>query len=396
MKPSRTSNNKVNISLFKRIISCLVLGFSIAINGQQALYNSGNIRIHQEGQIGFHTDLINNAAFDENLGLAGFYGTSAISISGAFMPIFYDTEIANDLGVNLSTSVGVTNNTNFIIGDFISPRNQVDIYFNFINSAFSVGEGDGSKVNGYASITDQQSFTFPVGDAEQLRPLILNSSGVNNFARCAYFFEDPNNPSTFPGFNTELRPRTIAAISTSEFWRLEGTVSSTVTLNWNTRSGLAGIAEEVNSVTVMGWSKIVNRWQSLGNEAVGGDLNNGFVSSAPFIPDEYEVITFGVLAEPTDILSLDNFLLTPNGDGINDVLVIPELEQSPNNSVQIYDRNGLKVFEMLNYTNEFDGVSNVGNFVINREQGLPEGIYFYLISMDDLGLNYQGFLYLER
>ena len=379
----------------KKLLKFIIL-FSGVVYAQPALYVSGNIRIHEEGQIGFHTNLINNAAFDENLGLAGFYGTASISISGAFMPIFFDTEIANDNGVNLNTSVGVTNNTNFIVGDFLSPRNQTDVYYNFIDSAFNVGEANNSKVDGYAAITNKQFFTFPIGDAGQLRPLILNSQDVNSFAKCAYFFEDPNSPNNFPGFNTEVRPRTLAAISSQEFWRLEGTVSSTVTINWNERSNLASITEDVNSITVVGWSNTLNRWQSLGNAAIGGDLDNGFVTSSLFIPNGYEVITFGSLAEPSDILTLDNFLLTPNGDGINDVLVIPELEQSPNNSLRIYDRNGLKVFEMFNYTDEFGGVSNQDNLVINREQGLPEGVYFYLISMDDLGLSYQGFLYLDR
>ena len=363
---------------------------------QPALYNSGNIRIHDQGQIGFHANLINNASFDDNEGLAGFYGPNALTVSGAFIPVFFDAEIANDAGVDLEVGMAVRNNANFIAGDVNTPRNQLDIYFNFIESAFSVGEGDMSKVDGYASITDKQSFTFPVGDNAQLRPLILNSSGSNNFAKCAYFLEDPNNPSTFPVFNTEIRPQTLAAISNVEFWRLEGSVNSTITLNWNSRSNIGALAEEVSSITIVAWNKSVNRWQSIGNAAVGGDLDNGFITSEPFEPDSYEIITFGSLTEPTDILSLDNYLLTPNADGINDFLVIPELEQSPNNSLQIFDRNGLKVFEMQNYVDEFNGVSNVDNFVINREQGLPEGVYFYLISMDDLGLNYQGFLYLER
>ena len=159
---------------------------------------------------------------------------------------------------------------------------------------------------------------------------------------------------------------------------------------------MASLTEEVNNIIVVGWSKTANRWVSLGNEALGGDLSLGFVSSATFIPDEYEIITLGSLAEPADILTLDNYLVTPNGDGINDVLVIPELEQSPNNSIRIFDRFGLKVFEMENYTNEFNGVANTGSFIINKEQGLPEGIYFYLVSLKDLGLDYQGFLYLER
>lgn len=372
----------------------LLTGF--LIQAQTALYNSGNLRIHSQGQLGFHTDLINNGTFDDNLGLAGFYGSNPLTVSGAFMPVLYDLEIATDALVALQTSVNVLNNTNFIIGNFSTPRAQTDVYLNFIQDAFPAGESDASKVDGYASITNIQSFTFPVGDATQLRPLILNSDTVNASAKCAYFLEDPNNPSSFPPYNTDLRPRAIGAISTTEFWRLEGTEPSTISISWNTRSNIALLATDVNQITIMGWNKSAGSWISLGNQALGGDLNIGFVSSNSFIPDDYEIITFGSLAEAEEILTLDNYFLTPNGDGVNDMLVIPELDQSPNNSVKIFDRLGLKVFDMVNYTNEFAGISNVNNIVIEREKGLPEGIYFYLISMDDLGLNYQGFLYLER
>ncbi|WP_297692438.1 gliding motility-associated C-terminal domain-containing protein [uncultured Eudoraea sp.] len=380
----------------KKIVSIVFLAGMLFGQAQTALYNSGNIRIHEEGQLGFHTNLINNASFDENLGLAGFYGSSLISVTGAFAPVFFDTEIANDTGVQLNTSINVANNTNFVVGDFITPRNSVDIYYNFLREAFYVGSGDGSKVDGYATITDQESFTFPVGDSQQLRPLILNSASQNSFARCAYFFEDPNNPSTFPGFDTALKPRSINAISNREFWRLEGSVSSSITISWNSRSDITALAAEINEVTIMGWNKQAGRWLSLGNAAIGGDLTDGFISSETFVPDDFEVITFGSLAEPEDILTLDNYFISPNGDGINDVLVIEEMELSPNNSLRIFNRDGLKVFEMINYTNEFGGISNVDNLVINREQGLPEGVYFYVISLDDLGLNYQGFLYLDR
>ncbi len=51
---------------------------------------------------------------------------------------------------------------------------------------------------------------------------------------------------------------------------------------------------------------------------------------------------------------------------------------------------------MINYTDQFGGISNIDNLVINRDQGLPEGVYFYVISLDDLSLNYQGFLFLDR
>ncbi len=370
--------------------------FSFLASGQTALYNSGNLRIHNEGQIGFHTDLINDGPFDENSGLAGFYGTDPIAVSGALSPILHDVEILNNGGVLLNTSLAVSNNANFILGDFITPRVDPSISLSFLQPAFYSGEGDDSKVEGYASLAEKQNFSFPVGDMTQLRPLILDSNGVNSLALCAYFYEDPNNPSTFEGFNTSIKPRNIFGISTTEFWRLEGSVLSRVTLGWNARSNLSALTSDVNTITVMGWSKAGQRWVSLGRETLAGDLTEGIVSSGPFIPDDIEVLTFGSADEPEELLTLEDFYLSPNGDGINDFLFISELEQSPNNRLEIYDRRGLKVFQLDNYRNEFTGISNVDNMVLNRNIGLPEGLYFYIISMDDLGLNFQGFLFLER
>ncbi len=364
--------------------------------GQTALYNGGNLRIHEGGQIGFHTNLINDGPFDENSGRAGFYGNEPITLSGALMPVLFDIEIMNPAGVILETALSVSNNTNFMVGDFISPRAIPGVHYGFLQDAFFVGEGDASKIDGYAQVSGQQNFSFPVGDSFQLRPLVINSNGVNSMALCAYFFEDPNSPSTFPPFNTAIKPRNIFGISTTEFWRLEGSVLSRVTLSWNSRSNLAGLTADVNSITVMGWSKTGSQWVNLGRESIAGDIDQGIVSSAPFVPDDFEVLTFGSADEAEELLSLDDFYLSPNADGVNDFLFIPELAQSPNNRLEIYDRRGLKVFEMDNYQNEFEGISNVDNLVLNRGIGLPEGLYFYIISMFDLDLNFQGFLFLDR
>ena len=346
----------LDMRIYSFYILVLVTGL---LKAQTGLYNAGNIRIHDEGKLGFHTNLINDNSFDTNLGLAGFYGSTPFSVSGAFIPVFFDTEIANDGGVDLLTSLSSLNNTNFVVGDFRTPRAQPDISFNFIDNAFFVGEGDPTKIDGYATITGIQGFTFPVGDATHLRELSLNSDTVNSFARCAYFFENPNNSAQFPGFNTALRPRDIAAINSLEFWHLEGNEISTVTLTWNGRSNMSAIAADPASITVVGWNISEGRWLDLGNVAVSGDLDAGFVTSFSFVPNEYAILTLGSLAEPFELLTLDNYIVTPNGDGINDFLDIPELIENPNNSIRIFDRRGLKVFEMENYVNEFTGYSNV-------------------------------------
>lgn len=381
----------------KNIIYILVLLWALGLQAQTALYNSGNIRIHDEGQIGFHTDLINNAAFDQNLGLAGFYGISTISVSGAFMPTFFDTEIANDQGVMLNTGISVRSNTNFVAGNFMTPRIQQDVYFNFLQDAFYVGEGDLSKVDGYVTLNNEQNFIFPVGDSEQLRSLTLNSSGTNSFAKCAYYFENPSNPASFPqSFDPTKKPRTMGDISEVEFWHLEGSVSSNIQISWNARSNMAALTEEVDKIIPVGWNIGGKSWVNLGAASVVGDLNQGFLISDNFVPNDYAIITFAAEATAKELLTLDNYLVTPNEDGVNDALYIEELELSNDDTISIYNRQGQKVYEEDNYTNGFTGYSNMDNLVVNRAAGLPNGVYFYVIAMKDLKLNYQGFLYLEH
>tara|TARA_R110000868_G_scaffold191124_2_gene435294 strand:- start:1295 stop:2443 length:1149 start_codon:yes stop_codon:yes gene_type:complete len=381
----------------KNVIYILALLLPLGIQAQTALYNSGNIRIHDEGQIGFHTDLINNAAFDQNLGLAGFYGSSVISVSGAFMPVFFDTEIANDNGVMLNTGISVSSNTNFVAGNFMTPRLQQDIYFNFLQDAFYVGEGDLAKVDGYVTINNEQNFIFPVGDAAQLRSLTLNSNGTNTFAKCAYYLENATNPATFPqSFDPTKKPRTMGDISQVEFWHLEGSVSSSIQISWNARSNLAALTDDVAKIIPVGWNIGGKSWVNLGAASVVGDLTQGFLVSDNFVPDDYAIITFASEATAKELLTLDNYLVTPNGDGVNDALYIEELELSNDDFITIFNRNGQKVYEESNYTTGFTGYSNVNNMVINREAGLPNGVYFYIIEMKDLKLNYQGFLYLEH
>ena len=70
-------------------------------------------------------------------------------------------------------------------------------------------------------------------------------------------------------------------------------------------------------------------------------------------------------------------VITPNGDGVNDVFAIVNLNPSLDNVLTIYDRWGQKVFEMENYRTYIkDGV------LYNPETGFTaehnsDGVYFY-------------------
>ena len=379
------------------ILTALVISVpSTEIFAQTALYNAGNLRIHSEGRLGFHTNFINDSPFYKNTGLAGFYGDNTLKISGTYTPVFHDLELLNPAGVELRTAIEVSNNTNFILGDFRTPIDREDIYMNFIGEAYYTGATNSSKINGLASVAAQVEFVFPVGDEVQTRPLILHSEKVNVLAKCRYFLKNPDTSFTPWPLSSVRKSPLIAIVSNLEFWQLQGSVLSTITVSWNIRSNIAELTVEPDKITLAGWNKTEARWVPLGRESLNGDLASGNISSIPFIPDEYGAITFASLDRSPIQPALHNYFLSPNGDGINDFLVFPELEQKGKITLKIYDRYGLKVFEKKNYTNEFEGRARGAKFIISPKNELPEGIYYYLLRQHDPGLIYQGFLYLER
>lgn len=380
----------------------LLLSVSFVV-AQSGLYNSGNFTVHDNAQIGLHTDLINDADFEPTSGLVGFYGNRPIIVSGSIPPTFWDTEIMMDANVFLQNPIMVRNNVNFILGDFLTPTNIPAVNLNFMEDGFFAGESDVSKITGFAAINNRSVFSFPVGDSEQLRPLTLNSQSATPLAVCAYFFEDPSNPSSvLQTFDTEVKVNDIGTVTDREFWIVQSDVPAQATISWNSRSALGTIPNAtLESIIVVGWNKSSNQWVIIGNSAISGDLTQGFVTSQTFVPSDYAAITFGTIPLPTETFAVDNptlgnYFLSPNGDGINDFLVIDGMEESPNNSLRIFNRYGQKVFEQVNYTNQFRGVANTGSMIPNQAQGLPEGVYFYLVSLDDLELEYTGFLFLNK
>ncbi|MFK5971971.1 MAG: gliding motility-associated C-terminal domain-containing protein [Flavobacteriaceae bacterium] len=370
-----------------------------AVVAQEAVHNFGNLQMHSGVSVGFHMDLINDGSFDQNLGLAGFYGeNTSIKISGAFSPIFYDTEIVVDKGLFLDTSIGVLNNSNLISGDIITPRNHTSVFTNFINDAFYVGENDVSLVDGYAAMTNKHTFTFPVGDNHRLRPLSINSTAISPFVKCAYFYENPNTIS-INGKNYQINKKTskYLTVSAMEFWHLQGDVPSSITLSWDEWSNIGVFAKYISDIKVVGWHKEQKKWINLGNVNVQGEMTFGSVTSEVFVPNEYEIITLGGnddKLEAYSTIELDNYFMTPNGDGRNDFLVLEGIEKSPNNSIQIFNRYGVLVYSKTNYQNEFKGISNKSS-VIDKGSGLASGIYFYILTMNDLRLKHQGYLYIS-
>ncbi|MEX0273222.1 MAG: gliding motility-associated C-terminal domain-containing protein [Flavobacteriaceae bacterium] len=372
------------------------LFISLWCYSQDALHNFGNIQMHGDVQVGFHLDLINDGSFDQNMGLAGFYHSDRhLTVSGSFRPIFQDAEIMVDHDLFLEVGLGITHNANLISGDINTPRNATDINLQFLNDAFYIGDSDITKVDGYSAKTNKSQFKFPVGDVHRICPLELTSSNVNPYAKCAYFYEDPNAPSTFPEiFDTRSLVPVLSDISTTEYWHLDSSMESTVKLGWDSESRIGDLVRDLQNLRVVAWHKNDKIWENLGNATVEGDLQNGYIISEAFDPNLYSIITFGA-GIPPHMLSFDNLLVSANGDGVNDSLIFEGLEVSPNNVLKIYNRWGRLVYQKDNYSNSFVGIANV-NMVVDEGEHLPEGVYFYIIELFDVDLVHQGFLYVSH
>ena len=82
-----------------------------------------------------------------------------------------------------------------------------------------------------------------------------------------------------------------------------------------------------------------------------------------------------------DSITIPN-VITPNGDGLNDYFTVDNIDAFLTNEVIIFNRWGKKVFEKLNYNNDWNG------------GGLPDGTYYVIIRGHGLlrNVEYKGTL----
>ena len=131
--------------------------------------------------------------------------------------------------------------------------------------------------------------------------------------------------------------------------------------------------------------------------------HTGFVGTDTFV---YEICNSAGCSSATVTVDIVNKLIpyngmSVNGDGKNDHFHIGGIENYPNNVVRIYNRWGVKVFEVSGYDNVtrvFRGISD-GRVTVEAADKLPQGTYYYVIEYYDQNNNKQsevGWLYIKK
>jgi gliding motility-associated-like protein len=83
-----------------------------------------------------------------------------------------------------------------------------------------------------------------------------------------------------------------------------------------------------------------------------------------------------------------NNILSPNGDGKNDFLVIKNLDMYPNHTLRIFNKAGREIYTKVNYANDWDGTFN-GSYLV-------EDTYFYIVDFGQGLHKLKGFVSIVR
>lgn len=194
-------------------------------------------------------------------------------------------------------------------------------------------------------------------------------------------------PATTPVLDERLIPEFVFDTTPSfcqDTGRPQGTGSIILTVT-NT--------DETNiSISDVLWFETLNN-QPVGTGTAIYDLFPGFYR-AEAITNE-GCTNEGIAEVRTEISPYNG--ISNNRDGQNDVFIVDCISLFPNNNVKIFNRYGIKVYEVNGYNNAdvaFNGVGLNGLYLAGKE--LPVGTYFYVIDKRDGSKPIAGYLELDR
>ncbi len=97
--------------------------------------------------------------------------------------------------------------------------------------------------------------------------------------------------------------------------------------------------------------------------------------------------------QPTCLVVYNEF--SPNGDGVNDFFTIDCISRYPGNVLEVYNRWGTVVYQKRGYNNDWDGTPN-GRAIVQKEDLLPVGTYYYVLDLGDGSEPKTDWLYINR
>lgn len=272
----------------------------------------------------------------------------------------------------------------------------------FNEGAFHTNAGNKSFIDGKTQNNIDEPFEFPVGDALHFRPAFYSSnSSEQTVYTSQYLFE--NSAILHPHTSKE---ESIISIDDAEYWEItqdQGNekIVLSLTLSNTTTPSVFFEEDPQTQLAIVRWDATASKWVNDGGaatDAISGSAYSKLVTSQV---GGFGIFTIGLVkkANPDNELIIYN-AISPNGDNFNNSFKIKGIDKYPDNTVEIYNRWGVKVYEAKSYNEStvmFSGYSD-GRTTISRDEKLPAGTYFYILNYNN-GAGYVkriGYLYVDN
>lgn len=182
----------------------------------------------------------------------------------------------------------------------------------------STNASNAGYVDGYVRKYGTGEFIFPVGDNGNLGQFAASGDGTMG----AYFHSDPNTAVTsnlFTGtdytalptggpFATSSMGDNVDVVSTVEYWDIDGTNATPLTLTWDEGSSIAPLTtNQLNKLTIVGWNG--TQWVAIPSKVdttsvLGGisDLTAGSITTtAAIVPNTFTAYTLASRDTPLPV-----------------------------------------------------------------------------------------------
>jgi hypothetical protein len=179
------------------------------------------------------------------------------------------------------------------------------------------GISDAKHVDGYVEKAGTGLFTFPVGHKGVYRPFAGEADGTIG----AYFLENPSTASLPAGgpFLVSSKESSIKAVSTTEFWDIDGANASRITLTWKAESNVGILTENtLPLLSIAGWNPSTSRWEKIASafdevSLLGGSstLSEGSITTIQsLVPNTYSVYCLAALTDASAPVNYEGNLET--------------------------------------------------------------------------------------
>lgn len=382
------------------------------------LFSDGDVYYYRD----FHNDGVYAITTKKNTGSTVFSrlsnnpGKQLISGDGlsSFYNVVFDNE-QNTVAFDLKNNMDIAGQANFKQGivkvdSDINPKTKVSKgIISFLAGSSIINANDKSYIEGLMEKVGNSEFSFPIGDGGLYRhssisgaedaiyssndkskttnEIYKTTSKQNNDAYIAKYVLDDN--QFF--IDRSIQSGAIKLLDNKEYWFVDKGGKSVddivLTLSWDPRTTPADLlTHPEKDLHIVRWDELQKIWVDEGGVV---DVDKREIKT-PIVLRYYGYFTLATIKpewlDQGDIMIYN--LVSPNGDEVNDYFVIENIERFPNNSVQIFNRWGVKVYDTTNYDYSGNGTNNVfrghsqGRATLSKNELLPTGTYFYIVKYE--------------